>query len=55
MDESAELITRLVFQLAVILIAAKLAGEYTFKNVFDAWVEHRRKEAALHAARPVDE
>ncbi len=24
--------------------AAKLAGEYTFKNVFDAWVEHRRKE-----------
>ena len=27
MDESAELITRLVFQLAVILIAAKLAGE----------------------------
>ena len=24
--------------------AARLAGEYTFKNVFDAWVEHRRKE-----------
>ena len=24
--------------------AAKLAGEYTFKTVFDAWVEHRRKE-----------
>ena len=24
--------------------AAKLAGEYTFQNVFDAWVEHRRKE-----------
>ena len=24
--------------------AAKLAGEYTFKIVFDAWVEHRRKE-----------
>ncbi len=24
--------------------AAKLAGEYTFKNVFDVWVEHRRKE-----------
>jgi len=24
--------------------AAKLAGEYTVKNVFDAWVEHRRKE-----------
>ena len=24
--------------------AAKLAGEYAFKNVFDAWVEHRRKE-----------
>ncbi|HBO9989464.1 TPA: DUF4102 domain-containing protein, partial [Pseudomonas aeruginosa] len=24
--------------------AAKLAGEYTFRNVFDAWVEHRRKE-----------
>ncbi len=24
--------------------AVRLAGEYTFKTVFDAWVEHRRKE-----------
>jgi hypothetical protein len=24
--------------------AVKLAADYTFKAVFDAWVEHRRKE-----------